>query len=303
MNLPKKIQKNVLILLLGLSHGLCLTLSLAPFNYPLLAWIGLWPLFYFSQRYKDSAPRLIFAGILCAFCTCLFSFYWLFYYFDTFGELSFILRLILFFCYSVLLNLKTPFFVLLFGMSYRLKYRKWIPARWFTAGVLGLFADYLAPQLFPWHWGNLLAGNPFFAQFAEYTGIYGLSFILFAGSFWLYRTVFMIGLFSVSGPALADIKRIPRFVRRSLIAGFFRRRIYPVPFFFLFLLVIGAGLKYKTELYQQTLPTVRVAVIQPNAPLEMSGPDNVPEAVINRIITRTIPDLVAKAARASLQTS
>jgi apolipoprotein N-acyltransferase len=299
MKTVKLIQKNALILLLGLSHGLCLTLSFAPFNYPFVAWLGLWPLFYFCRRFKDSARSLIFVGILCAFCTCLFSFYWLFYYLDTLGDLSLIHRLLLFFCYSVLLNLKTPFFVLLFGIGYRLKYRKWLPARWFTAGVLGLFADYLAPQIFPWYWGNLLAGNPFFAQFAEYTGIYGLSFILFAGSFWLYRAVFMIGLFPASGSELANIKRIPRFVRRSLTACFFRRRIYPVPVFLLFLLILGAGLKYKTELFQQTLPTVRVAVIQPNAPLEMSGPDNVPAAVINRIITRTIPDLVAKAAQAS----
>ena len=294
-----RLGDTVAMLLLGSVHGLAATLSLAPFNYPLLAWVAPWPLFYLAWKFRDSWFKLVLAGMASAFFVCLFAFNWLLFYFTTLGDAPFALHLVLFLVYAVLLNLKIPAFLLLFGLSRRARWRPWMPPTWLVAGALGVFTDVLAPQIFPWYWGNLLAGNPCYVQLVEYTGIFGLSFLLFAGSCWLYKVFCMLVALVAGGRVDSGSARCFRCLRRWLTSAFIRKRLLPVPFMLLALLLWGGGLKQTVQQYQQSLPTVRVAMLQPNAPLEMSGEHAVPPEVIDGLIQQTLPDLAAEAARAA----
>lgn len=57
-----------------------------------------------------------------------------------------------------------------------------------VAGFCGLLSELIGPQLFPWYWGNLAAGNIILAQNAEITGVYGISFLVFIVSYTLFQS-------------------------------------------------------------------------------------------------------------------
>ncbi len=273
---------------LGMVQGGISTLSLAPFNWPLIVWVVPWPLFYFAVRFRDSLPALFLAGALAAFFTCLFAFNWMLNMFAEFGGIPFWLGVLVFIPYSVVLNFKVPLFVVLFGVASRPRYRRRLPPSWFVAATLALFCDTVSPQIFPWFWGNLLAKNTVLLQIAEVTGIYGLSFVLFAGSFWLFRVTFF---FWRSKSRLARL-------RRTLFGPIaWRLALLPA------LLVVLAGFGFWRMHYfialQAGLPKVRVASIQPNAPLEKYGEDQVTLATLEQLMYVTIPELVREAARAA----
>ena len=283
------------ILLLGVYQGLLSTLSLAPFNLPFLAWLAPWPFFYFSRRFHDSIPKLFLAGAVSSFFLCIFSFYWMLSLFKNFGDLNLGVSLLIFVPYTVLLNLKSPLFVILLGLTYRSAFRRYTPLRWFVAGLLGLLTDFLTPQIFPWYWGNLLAGNPWLSQIAEVTGIYGLSFIMFAGSYVFYRLTKIIffadNLTHKNG--FSPLARIKKLFRRPILV-----RLLPVPLVLIVLLVGGAVRKTQMEKAQADFPRVRVAAIQANAPLE-SGSMRELVREIRDLIQRRIPNLVNQAGQAA----
>lgn len=282
------------IIILGAIQGLFSTLSLAPFNFPLLAWLAPWPLFYFAFRFRHHAGKLILSGWISALFLCSFAFYWMLHLFQVFAGMSVPASLLVFIPYTFVLNLKAPLFVLLFGLSFRRRFRSWLPPRWFTAGVLGLFTDAFTPQIFPWYWGNLIAGNPYLLQTAEVLGIYGLTFLLFAGSYYLYR-LFLISLRAIGRNNHAGLSA-PSFFRRP-VSLLLHYRGWVIPLFLILFLAGGAARKAQMEHLQKSLPRLRVASIQPNAPLERHGESRVTPRVIYNLIFKIIPDLSARAAR------
>ena len=270
----------VAILVLGCLQGLLSTLSFAPFNYPLLAWFCPFPLFYFGLRFRNSVFKLFLSGAASSLFLCSFSFYWMLDMFQVFGGLHPLLAVLIFVPYTVLLNLKIPLFVLLLGLSYRPRFRHRIPVRILLVGLLALFTDYATPQIFPWYWGNLVAGNPYLVQIAEITGVYGLSFVHFLGSFLLYR---------LTGIALTN----RRFVRSS----FAWKRLWPVPALLALCLLFGAYRKHDWEGRQRGMEKVRVAIVQPNSPLERYGEKRVTDALLSDLMREKLPKLAEKAAR------
>ncbi len=277
------------MILLGCVQGALSTLSLAPFNFPLLAWLAPWPLFYFAWRFAHRPKLLLASGAISSLWLCIFSFYWMLYLFQEFGGLPLPLSLLIFVPYTVLLNLKSPLFVLLFGLLHRQRFRVWAGPKVLAAAVLGLFTDFLTPQIFPWYWGNLLAGNPWFVQWAEFGGVYVLSLFLFGGSYALYRLVGMA--------RLGAARRLDR-VRRLLTSRSRLLRVGPVLALLLLGLLLGAARRWQFESRQAGLPTVRVATVQPNAPLEKAGQAEITQSVLRRLMREVIPDLAARAVAA-----
>lgn len=275
-------KDSVAIGVLGLVQGLLSTLSLAPFNFPLLVWVAPWPLFYFADRFRNRPRLLLLAGAVSSLWLCTFSFYWMLHLFQVFGGLPLALSLLIFVPYTILLNLKSPLFVLLFGMTRRRPYRALVGPGFLAAGVLGLGTDFLTPQIFPWYWGNLLAGNLWLAQWAEVLGVYGLSLILFASSFVLYRMARL---------APAVVRKTARLTRGRLL------RVLPVPTALVVLLVLGGLRLWQMDLRQSELPRIRVATIQPNAPLERPGEEQDTLSIHRELTHRTIPDLAERAVR------
>jgi apolipoprotein N-acyltransferase len=204
------------------------SVSLEPFNAPLTGWIMPWPLFYFSERFKSSIPRLFLAGAACSLFFCIFTFYWITDLFKNFAGMGTVASLAAFIPFSTVFNLQIPAFVLLSGISLRDRYRTNLKPRWLIAGTFALICDYCIPKLFPYHWGNFVAGNPYIVQVADITGIHGLTFLVFAVSCFLYRLLHRI-ILELNGRAcgtnrLSALKRILE--AKSL------KRFWPVPLLF-----------------------------------------------------------------------
>ncbi len=276
---------------LGAVQGLLSTLSLAPFNFPFVAWLCPWPLFYFAARYRKSVGKLFLAGAVSSFFLCLFSFYWLLYAFSVFGGMPAPLALIAFVPYTVVLNLKMPAFVILLGLCMRPRLRGFLPPRWLSVGLLALLTDFFAPQIFPWYWGNLLAGNLVFAQSAEITGIYGLSFLLFSGSYLLYKTARIVGSVLVRRRTSRPFLRRLFGTRRTLV-------FTPVAVLIFASAVFGTFRIFQLDAIQKNLPVIRVGALQPNSILEKA--DGTVDVVreIGRTMAVTIPRLARMAQEA-----
>ncbi len=281
------------ILVFSVVQGLLTALSIEPFNVPLAAWLMPWPLFYFAGRFRNSVPRLILAGAACSLFFCVFAFYWVLHLFASFAGLGTAPSLLAFLPFAVFFNLQIPAFVLLFGLSLRRRFRYYLRPRWFTAGLLALFADYGMPKLFPYSWGNFIAGNPLLVQVADIVGVYGLTPVLFGISYFLYRLSRILMMRQAhkpgTGSALASLKGLTR--------PYARKRLWPLPLLLLLCLSYGAVRMNRITALQGSLPSVRVAIVNPNAPPEDSA--YVSRNILDRLMFRTIPDLTAGAARAS----
>lgn len=282
-----------IIAFLGLIQGLLTALSIEPFNAPLTAWIMPWPLFYLAGRFRSSSIRLLLSGAACSFFFCVFAFYWIMDLLRNFAGLGLGPSAAAFVPFAVFFNLQTPVFVFLFGLSLRKRFRPCLRPRWFTAAFLALAADYCVPRLFPYTWGNFVAGNRYMAQVTDLVGIFGLTPILFGISYALYRLARMAALALAEGirtrSAPASLK--------LLIRPYAIRRLWPMPLLLIICLSYGAIQIHRVTGLQKNLPTVRVAIINPNAPAEDGRLVNA--AILNKLMFGTIPGLVAEAARAA----
>jgi len=280
------------ILSLGIVQGLLTALSIEPFNAPLAAWIMPWPLFYFAGRFRNSLPRLLMAGAACAMPRGAFAFYWIMHLLKNFAGFGPAESLLAFLPFAVFFNLQIPAFVLLFGLTLRKRYRRYFHPRWLTAGLLALGADYVIPRLFPYSWGNFIAGNLLMAQVTDLVGVYGLTPILFGISYFGYRifTAF-IRAFSKGGAAAAITSL------RMMAGPYALKRLWPMPLLLLLCLAYGALRLRQVTALQESLPTVRVAIINPNAPPEDESRVNA--RIMHDLMFGTIPGLTEKAARAA----
>ncbi|MBN1534307.1 MAG: apolipoprotein N-acyltransferase, partial [Spirochaetes bacterium] len=274
------------ILAPGCAYGLLATLSIEPFNLPLVPWLMPWPLFYCAVRFRNSIPRLILAGFSCAFFFCAIAFYWLVHLLTGFAGLGTAASLLVFVPFSLFIALQIPVFLVLFGLSHRDPCRRYLRPRWIAAGALALMADYAMPKLFPYSWGNFAAGNILLVQVTDLVGVYGLTPVLFAVSYFLYR------LTRIALRAMRWRGSVNRLLRPHAL-----KRLWPVPLLLVLCLSYGAVRLRQITALQESLPTVRVAIINPNAPPEDSRRVNA--AVLQDLMFRTVPDLTAAAARAS----
>jgi len=292
-------QDRTVILLFGAFSGAAATLATAPFNYPLLGWISLWPLFYLAERLKFSVRKLILAGISAAFFTCLFGFHWVIYLFTVFGGLHWSFSAILFLPYSIASNLKFPLLLLSIGFLKRSK-KKTVQnaATPFAWALFAVLFDRFTPQIFPWYWGNLIAGNPYLSQIAELTGVLGLSFLLFYISAALYEgtgiELFLRSRFDPRRPD--DLFHFTHAAKQLFV----KKEGWPALLLLIISFTFGVVRKGEFERIEKGLPTVRVAILQTNTPLERPGGKQIltPES-IHALIEETIPDLAHRAATTS----
>jgi apolipoprotein N-acyltransferase len=172
------------------------TLSFAPFYYTHLVWFAPLGLFWLEERYSGQYKKLIRQGMAVSIVFCAFSFFWINHMLTTFGNLPLPVALFLFLLYSVLANLKFSAFLVLFSFFKN----NGLKRNFLLPGFSILFSEFFTYQIFPWYFGNLVAGNTILSQVVEYTGVYGLSFLSFVVSFGIYECLkhykYIIKLFS-----------------------------------------------------------------------------------------------------------
>ncbi|MCR9141860.1 MAG: hypothetical protein NXI24_06380 [bacterium] len=264
--------------------GAVSTLAMAPFQWPLASYLSLWPLFYLSHSLRNSLTGLLAAGLLSSFFCSWFAFHWFVLTIQNFGDPGLFVAALVFFPLAFIFQFKFVVFCVGFGLSRRYSDGGRALPGWLCAGTIGAAADLFTPNLFPWHWGNLLAANSYFAQLAEWIGPAGLSFVLFA----------------LSHEAFSAASAFQR--------GLFRwRRYWLAAAAATLLLSLGALRHYQWRSFQADAPTVRVAMVQPNAPLEKTTDEgrrdpNV-EAAASALLRDTIPALIATAHEVAGQTA
>lgn len=283
-------------LILSAVCGLLATLSFAPFNWPVVGWFALWPIFIFAKRYSSSVWRLIGSGLLIAFFICAFAFYWTVHLFVVYGGLPLWMSLFVFAIHTVLLNLKIPLLVVALGLLRRKRFRKLRVNSILLVALIGTLFDKYTPQIFNWYWGNIIAGNEFLVQIADIVGIHGITFLFFVVSYAAYRFWSLLVIKPISRQSSMPIS-----VRTFKLV--FRKPVYLRYGWVITLWVVWIGYgviqKYRYESIQSDLPKARIAAIQPDAPLEKYGESRLSESTINNLIANTIPMLTEEAFQAA----
>lgn len=280
-------KKYLPIVLAALWVAVFSTYAFSPTNYHYLVWISIWGLFYLERKFRGNYKALLWLGVFVAVVVYSLSFDWIIYMATVFGGFPLPIALIIFIVSGIALNLWFPFFFL--GFSFLAKHvRKGFP---WIAGFISLLGEFLTPQVFPWYWGNVVAGSELLSQTAEYFSIYGLSFLLFVVSYALYS---LFGKFIV---LLVFEWKITKSLRKRLFSlkfliQFFKNQkvlkfITPVLLLYVFFLTLGSYLYHYWENIQPS-GYVDTVMVQPNAPLEFRD---------GRSVAETMKDLMLRIER------
>ncbi len=254
--------------------------AFAPYSLHYLVWIAPWGLFYLESRYRGEYKKLFWIGVFVSIVFYSFSFYWIIHMTVTFGGFPLFLAIPIFLISAIALNLWFPFFLIFFSWGI-LNARKWFA---WLSGFICLLGEFFTPQIFPWYWGNIVAGSTILSQTAEYFSVYGLSFVLFVVSYSLYSLFGKDILIS-----LTELRRAGVLRQSKNLKYFFHSlgKFTPVFGLFVFFFCLGYFLYWKWNRIEpvEYLDTV---MIQPNAPLEFRD---------GRSVAETMKDLMERIER------
>lgn len=130
---------------------------------------------YFLTIYSAENRRQVFwMSLSFMVFVCLTAFYWVSYVAIEFGQLPWIVGAVVLFLFSLFGELQFVIFALL---------ARWIKAKsetifFLISPFLYITCDFLYPKIFPNSLGNALIHFKSLAQIAEYTGVYGLTFLI-----------------------------------------------------------------------------------------------------------------------------
>jgi len=165
------------------ASGLLLALSLPPFKLSFLALVALVPLFFYLDR-NPTASRIIRGGIVTAVVYFGINLNWLIYV----GRFSWLIYP----GYATIIFIYTcNFFVFILAVVFArtylsIDYAYTAPFAWVISERLRAYGDIG----FPWStFGYSLTAFPFFLQFADVVGVYGVSFVLVLLNVLLFRAI------------------------------------------------------------------------------------------------------------------
>ena len=283
-----KLKDWLIVLSCALWIALFANYAFAPTSLSFLVWFAPWGLFYIERRFRRQYKKLFWIACLLAIVFYSVSFEWILYMTVTFGGFPLFLAIPIFFLSAIFLNLWFPFFLLMYSFLISKLRREFA----FVAGFVALLGEFLTPQVFPWYWGSIVAGNIYLAQTAEYMSIYGLTFFLFVGSYLSFTLIgrsFFDGLFSLlSFPKNSKLANFPKIQWKRLKGiRYYGRELLVVLLFW----VLGFSLYWKWNKVQPS-EWVDTLIVQPNAPLEFRD---------GRSVAETMLDLMGRIERLTLE--
>ena len=164
-----------------------ISLSFVPYNFYLLGFIGLVPLFYLFENFVPTRKQIFYLWVLWILTLNFISYHWIMHTIAVYGMMPTFVAFPLFLLYS----LGTGGKMLLFFI-----FLKWMNRRGdiFISKTLATLAvamafglsEMLGWQLFPWYGGNIVSGDLYFAQGADLIGTRGLSVLWAALQYLLY---------------------------------------------------------------------------------------------------------------------
>jgi apolipoprotein N-acyltransferase len=279
-----KLKDWTFIALMGLCYGALSTLAFAPFNYPVLAWVALCPLFVGAVKYRNDLKALVLLGLTSTAFLSLTAFHWIIPAAESFvGENGWI-SVGIFLLFVVASSIREVSLVLLIGILAREAWRKYLSLSWMSVACVGVLVDGLAPKVIPVSWGNLIANNVYLVQLVEYTGVLGLTFLLFAVNFFIYQYAATVcRSYRLKHPLVLPLNAFDSLALMILLGS----------------LVFGVTRLSDVRAQQAELPTVRIAAIQPDSLLVDTSNLGTARDAVYKLVGDTIPGLIRAASQAA----
>jgi apolipoprotein N-acyltransferase len=257
------------------------SLSFVPYNIFPLGFISLLPLFYLYENFAPTTKRLFALWAVFTLILNLIGYHWIMHTIAVYGMMPTAVAFPLFLLYS----LGTGGKMLLFFFFLRFMQRR---ADLFStnakkiAAVPAAFAicELVGWQLFPWHGGNIVSGDLWFAQAADLIGTRGLSVLWVLVQYLLYIAV--KEYFGQGRPSILS------FLRQNRAMQIFAGVLVAIHLY-------GAVRVADFEAREQSAPKLLVGVPQGNVPLITSYHER--PYIITRMLGQT-QKLVADAAAA-----
>lgn len=178
---------NLRTIALAVASGVLLFLSFPKYGSGFIAWIALIPLFW-AIREATSIRQGLFLGFITGMIYHVGLIYWIAYVVINYGYLPIHVGIILMLLLCCYLSLYTSLFAA--GIVF---FRPGI-APFFTAPVLWVCLEYCKSNLltgFPWeNLGYSQCLNHYLIQFADISGVYGLSFLIVLANAGLFNVIF-----------------------------------------------------------------------------------------------------------------
>lgn len=233
--------------------GILSSLSFVPYNIYPLGFIGLIPVFFVFENFAANKKQMFYLWVIWTMILNFIGYHWIMHTIAVYGMMPTWVAFPIFLLYCLGTGSKMLLFFIflqwvqkrqdLFGTN--LKRLLAIPAGFGAAEIIGW-------QLFPWHGGNLVSGDYWFAQNADLIGTRGLSVV------WVILQ-YLIFL------AIKEYSALPR----NSLALFMRQCRYVHVFLLLFtaLHVYGYVRMSQFSAAEAAAPQITVGVPQGNVPL------------------------------------
>lgn len=163
-------------------HAVCVLFALAPFGVWPLAFFAAFAVFMAAKRLQgESLVRLVATGGLFAGAVTFITFGWIVATIHRYTGQSVGVTALLSLAYAGLCQTKFLVFFVVCRYAFRKMSFSLIEALALSAALA--LCDALMPELFPWSWGNALAAQEYFRQWASIGSVYLVSFwTAFGGS-------------------------------------------------------------------------------------------------------------------------
>src|SRR3989338_2054074 len=167
------------VFLLFILSSILIVLSFPKIEISCLIWVALVPLFFALEH--QTPKQALIMGLIVGFLVSLGAFHWVLYTLQVFGGLPLWIAFPLFLIFCSFCNIHLAFFpYLLKRFPIHLPPLFWVPA-------LYTVLEFLTPQVFHWYLGACLCKKLWLIQFADITGVHGVSFLVVTVNVFIYE--------------------------------------------------------------------------------------------------------------------
>ena len=240
-------RKEKINILLAIFTGVLTALSFDPFSFSFLGFFVYVPLLFILERTERSFWKTLAYSWLAMFVTTILCFQWIDYVSVEFGLLPKWGALGILIVFSLLTNFSLQIFAVLYHFA--LKLTGWTKNYLFyfiLVPSLFVISEFLDPRIFNWYIGNNMSAYKYLPQFADFLGVYGLSFFTVL----INVCIFLIIRYVIKNRKFNYKRLMPECLVIVLV--------------FLFLNIYGYYNYRHTQLLEDKCPKIRAAVIQAN---------------------------------------
>ncbi|MCX6112073.1 MAG: apolipoprotein N-acyltransferase, partial [Proteobacteria bacterium] len=246
------IKKERLNILLSILTGVLTALSFEPFSISIFGFFAYIPLFFVFERTEKSLRKILIYAWLSMFITAILCFQWIHFVAVEFGLLPKWAAFLILIGFSLLTNFSLQIFSVLYHFAGRFTgWTKNYVFYFLIVPSLFVISEFLDPRIFNWYIGNLLSSFKYLPQFADFFGVYGLSFFTIL----INISVFLIVKYLIKYKKLG----YKNFNYKKLIPG-----LSVIVAVLLFLEIYGYYNYGQIQKLEDKCPKIRAAVIQAN---------------------------------------